>query len=253
MNGTVAGVDGCKGGWIVAICDLASGALELRRIGHITDLFAHHPDLVSVAIDMPIGLPERTGPRGRTPEREVRPLLGQRQSSVFSIPARSAVYTSMDKSVPEAERFQHCCTAARATSAEGRAVAKQSFAIFPKIIQLDIWLRENTDRAARVHECHPEASFWAMNDETPVPLPKKVKGSPWPQGLAYRRDLLARHGFDPLLVTGETARLHRVGPDDLLDACAACWTAARIAQGRARSFPSPPERDAHGLPIAIWV
>ena len=40
---------------------------------------------------MPIGLPDRVGPGGRGPERAVRPLLGERQSSVFSVPSRAAV------------------------------------------------------------------------------------------------------------------------------------------------------------------
>jgi len=41
--------------------------------------------------------------------------------------------------------------------------------------------------------------------------------------------------------------------DDLLDALAALVVARAIAQGRARSFPEPPERDAHGIPVAIWT
>jgi predicted RNase H-like nuclease len=37
-----------------------------------------------IAVDMPIGLPDRTQGSGRLPEQLIRPLLGQRQSSVFS-------------------------------------------------------------------------------------------------------------------------------------------------------------------------
>ncbi|MFI6764988.1 DUF429 domain-containing protein [Streptomyces sp. NPDC050355] len=44
----------------------------------------------------------------------------------------------------------------------------------------------------------------------------------------------------------------RTPPDDVLDAAAAAWTAHRIACGRARSVPNPPERDAGGRPVAIW-
>jgi predicted RNase H-like nuclease len=40
---------------------------------------------------------------------------------------------------------------------------------------------------------------------------------------------------------------------DLIDACAAAWTAIRVARREAVSFPDPPERDAFGLPIAIWA
>jgi predicted RNase H-like nuclease len=43
------------------------------------------------------------------------------------------------------------------------------------------------------------------------------------------------------------------GPDDLLDALACAAIARRIHAGLARPFPDPPERDAFGLPMAIWA
>jgi predicted RNase H-like nuclease len=39
----------------------------------------------------------------------------------------------------------------------------------------------------------------------------------------------------------------------VLDACACAVSALRIARGEAQSFPSPPGRDAHGVPVAIWI
>ena len=87
----LAGVDGCKGGWIVAIAsDEGSEAPLIRVVSRFADLFAGEivPDLV--AVDMPIGLPDRVQGSGRGPEQAVRVLLGDRQSSVFSIPARRA-------------------------------------------------------------------------------------------------------------------------------------------------------------------
>ena len=56
----LAGVDGCKGGWIVAIAsDEGSEAPLIRVVSRFADLFAGEivPDLV--AVDMPIGLPDR--------------------------------------------------------------------------------------------------------------------------------------------------------------------------------------------------
>jgi len=43
------------------------------------------------------------------------------------------------------------------------------------------------------------------------------------------------------------------GRDDLLDALACAAIAARIHRGLARPVPDPPERDACGLPMAIWA
>ena len=41
---------------------------------------------------------------------------------------------------------------------------------------------------------------------------------------------------------------------DVIDAAAVAWCALRIAGGgEAFSMPSPPERDAAGRPVAIWV
>jgi predicted RNase H-like nuclease len=41
--------------------------------------------------------------------------------------------------------------------------------------------------------------------------------------------------------------------DDVLDACAAAWTAVRRTNGLARSLPEPPETFSDGIPAAIWV
>jgi predicted RNase H-like nuclease len=40
--------------------------------------------------------------------------------------------------------------------------------------------------------------------------------------------------------------------DDVLDAHAVCWSAARIACGRAVRLPSRPVQDGNGLPMTIW-
>ena len=283
----IAGVDGYPGGWIAVTAQITiaqagdvgatgpTGAAIPIRLGpigqtapivHLTALTIHTVRLVRfadlfdrpnppdlVAVDMPIGLPERTGAKGRAPERLLRPLLGERQSSVFSIPSRAAVMAGVALGVPEDERYRNACALARATSETGKAVAKQGFHIFPKIAELDALLRERRQLIDRVHECHPEVVFWAMHGGRPLPLPKKVANRPHPPGLDYRRKLLEDHGFPAEMLTAEQARTLRVGPDDLLDACASAWTACRISAGTALAFPDPPERDAHGLAIAIRV
>ncbi|MBS9475876.1 DUF429 domain-containing protein [Ancylobacter radicis] len=253
----VAGVDGCKGGW-VAVIVAPDGTTSARRLGSLAELFdaPSPPEMIApdlVAIDMPIGLPETVEAKGRAPERLVRPLLGGRQSSVFSMPSRAAVYASVDPAVPEEARYRHACAVARATSTPPRAVAKQAFHIFPKIIEIDTLLRARPALQARLFECHPEVSFWALNGQVPLDVAKKVKNAPHAPGLALRRALLEAAGFAPAILSAATARALKVGADDLIDAAAAAWTAGRLARGAATSFPTPPERDALGLPIAIWA
>lgn len=254
----VAGVDGCKdrgdgkGGWVAVIVE-PDGSAHATRLTAVADLFTRPLAPALVAIDMPIGLPARIEARGRAPERLVRPLLGGRQSSVFSMPSRSAVEAGVQPDLPEEERYRRACEVARATSTPPRAVAKQGFALFPRIMEIDRWLRAAPTLHERVFECHPEVSFWAMNDKVPLNLPKKVKGIAAAPGLELRQRLLEAAGFAPEVLSSLKARELRVGEDDLIDACAAAWTAGRIARGQAMSFPSPPERDSEGLPIAIWA
>jgi len=248
----IAGLDGCKGGWVAVIVE-PDGSAHAERIARVAELFERPLAPHLAAVDMPIGLPERIEAKGRAPERLVRSHLGGRQSSVFSMPSRAAVYAGIDDAVPEAERYRHACSVALATSTPPRAVAKQGFALFRKIIQIDQWLRDNPALQPRVFECHPEVSFWAMNGRTALDQPKKAKNAPHRPGLALRRRLLEAAGFPPELMSSFKARELRVGEDDLIDACAAAWTAGRVARHEAVSFPSPPERDAHGLPIAIWA
>ncbi|MCP8938679.1 DUF429 domain-containing protein [Alsobacter sp. SYSU M60028] len=236
----VAGVDGCPAGWIVALARL-DGAAEPRIavVPTFADVLAAAPSCAAIAVDMPIGLPERIGPGGRGPERALRPLLGARQSSVFAVPSRRAVF--------EAD-YRAACAAALATSDPPRMVSKQCYFLFPKIREVDTALRADPTLPARLFESHPEGVFMMLNGG-PLAHPKKVKSRPFAEGLAERRALLARAGLPPGLLAAPPPR--GAGPDDLLDAFACAVAARRIARGEARRFPDNPERDAHGLPMVI--
>jgi predicted RNase H-like nuclease len=194
-------------------------------------------DAAIVAVDMPIGIPERSG---RAVEGEVRRLLGQRQSSVFSVPSRAAVACA---------DYREACRANQANSDPPRKVAKQSFHLFPKMREIDALM--TPELQSRVFEVHPELAFWAMNGASPLPLPKKVKGRPHEPGLDLRRGLIARAGFPLAALSGPKHRAADVGADDLLDACACAWSAGRLAQGKALRFPADPPRDAKGLRMEI--
>jgi len=241
MTGWLAGVDGCPSGW----------AVVWRRLdGDDAPAFSVAADFVAVlddprqpeivAVDMPIGLPDRVGKGGRGPEAAVRPLLGERQSSVFSVPSRAAVMAS---------DYAAACRIALATSEPPRKVSKQCFHLFPRIREIDALMTPALE--ARVFECHPELAFWRLNGEKPMALAKKVKSRASPAGIAERTALLARHGYDAAWLAQDLPR--GVGRDDFIDAAALALIAGRIAQGAAQPFPPRPARDGKGLRMAIWA
>jgi predicted RNase H-like nuclease len=240
----VAGVDGCRAGWIAVLMRMDDPNTHRIMTAPTLAAIADAPEQPAViAVDMPIGLPERTEGSGRRPEQVIRPLLGQRQSSVFAIPSRRAV---------ESEDYGDACAIAAATSDPPRKVSRQGFAIFPKIREIDSLLRARPDLMTRVYEVHPELAFWALNGRNALDQPKKVKGTPYGPGMALRRELLQQSGLVPdSLIHALTPR--GAAEDDLLDALAGLTVALDIARGGGQPFPDPPGRDAHGLPVAIWT
>jgi predicted RNase H-like nuclease len=236
----VAGVDGCKKGWIVVSRDLGGAVVPtIAVVPHFGEIIADKT-LAVIAVDMPIGLPDRSGPKGRGPERHVRPLLGQRQSSVFSVPSRAAVFS---------DEYRDACETALATSDPPKKVSKQAFYLFPKIREIDALITPALED--RVYEVHPELAFWRLNGEEAMSLPKKVKSRANPAGLEQRKRLLEASGFDRAFLDQRPPK--GAGVDDLIDACVGAVIAQRIANGDATPFPPAFERDAKGLRMAIWA
>jgi predicted RNase H-like nuclease len=238
----LAGVDGCRSGWIAAFVRPAGEETRVRIVPRFADVLAAPEAPACVAVDIPIGLPDRIGPDGRGPERAIRPLLGARQSSVFSVPPRAAIY---------AADFGAACAAALAASEPPRKVSKQLFMIAPKIREVDALLRADAACAGRVHEVHPELAFWRLNGNRALDQPKKVKGVCYAPGLALRRELLVAAGLPAAVVMSAAPK--GASPDDLLDALACAAIARRLRAGTARPFPDPPARDSYDLTVAIWA
>ncbi len=238
----LVGVDGCRAGWIAAFVRPRGPEVRLRVVPAFADVLRAPEAPAVIAVDMPIGLPEHNGLGGRAAEDAVRPLLGSRQSSVFSVPSRAAIYAS---------DYAAACAIALATSDPPRKVSKQLFNIAPKIREIDGQLRGDSAAAARVFEVHPEVAFWRLNGGQALDQPKKVKSKPHPPGLALRRGLLIAGGLPDRSVNASPPA--GAGLDDLLDALACAAVARRLHFGEARPYPDPPPRDARGLTMAIWA
>jgi predicted RNase H-like nuclease len=238
----LAGADGCPLGWVVAFARPVADEVHVRIVPRFADVLVAPEAPAVIAVDIPIGLPARVGYGGRAAENAVRPLLGARQSSVFSVPSRAAL---------AAQDYREACLVALATSEPPRKVSKQLFMIAPKIREVDACLLADAAARARVFEVHPELAFWRLNGGRALDEPKKMKGKRYEPGLLLRRRLLVDAGLPPAIVNSAPPK--GAGADDLLDALACVAIARRIHAGTARPFPDPPERDEFGLPMAIWA
>ena len=155
------GVDGCPDGWFSVGLDNCEG-YELEVFTAFDELLAHYGDAQLVLVDIPIGLPQ--GGEGRDCDREARKLLGRpRGSSVFPTPTRPTVNQAAKspgdyRGAVEIER----CFA-------GKGINKQTFAIAPKIAEVDkVLLDRDASAPPPVREVHPEICFWALNNRQPM-------------------------------------------------------------------------------------
>lgn len=249
----LAGVDGCKAGW-VAVHREPGAPPSVTVFPAFMALLDALPADAIIAVDMPIGLPDFSRRGGRGPEALVRPMLGARQSSVFSIPSRAALYAdTSDFTSIEAWYAAHrrASAVAKATSDPPRGVSIQAFGIFAKIREIDALLSARPDLRGRIFESHPEVAFCRLNGGVAMTLPKKIKGAVNPAGMEERRALLCRHGYDQAFL--DQAPPKGAASDDFLDAAAMMLIAARIAGREARPYPDPPGFDRLGIPVAIWA
>lgn len=224
----VAGVDGCRAGWVAVNVDLASRATAVEIIDLPAILMNRPEGLCAVAIDIPIGLFD--GPRQC--DQAARALLGQpRGCSVFSPPCRTALQTNT---------YEQACAANELRT--GREISRQAWGIAPKIRIVD----EAISPAAQswAFEVHPEICFWAMANRTPMVHRKKSAA-----GREERLALLRQHF--PEIDVHRTRRDTGVAVDDLLDAAAAAWTALRWHSGTVQQVCAP-EVDVRGLKTTIW-
>jgi len=228
----VAGVDGSKSGWFVVLWQPDTHAVRWRVVEDTADLFALAEQPEVIVIDMVLGLPSEAERGGRACDRAARKLLGwPRSSSIFSPPCRAALACT---TYPEALAVN------RASSAAHIGISKAASYRVPKIRALDAcWPQVG------LYEGHPELSFYALNDDAPMPASKHK-----PEGRAQRQALLLNAGFDVV----EEALANRpkgVKPDDVLDAFAVCWSAGRVASGIAITLPDHSPADALGRPMAV--
>ena len=222
-------------GWSVVFHE--AGRLRVEKAAILSDIVGFGTELDIVAVDIPIGLLDAYESGGRACDREARKLLGQRRSSVFPAPVRPVL---------EASTYEDACARSRASSPNGMKISKQTYAIVPKIKQVDDLLQERPQLRDVVREVHPEVCFYELAGQ-----PMRYSKSK-PAGREEREQALRScfPNFDSIIKAGREKRLPRT---DVLDSAVACWSALRLAVGKGKSLIEPIPQDAAGLPMTIWV
>jgi predicted RNase H-like nuclease len=227
-TGRVLGVDGCRDGWVGVAPDpdgpRAYVAADLRELVRRAE---QDGAVVRVGVDIPVGLADVGW---RAADTLVRAALGSRRASLFTTPVRAAL-----------EADDHAAGVRLSRTASGAGFSIQAWGLRAKVLEVDRLVRDGEDR---VREVHPELSFATMAGH-PARHPKKT----W-AGQRERLALLEAAGIRLDALTGSTGT---AGPDDVVDAAAAAWSARRLATGTAVSLPDPPEPLPHGLHAAVWA
>ena len=219
----VLGVDGWRGRWVGAL--LAGRSVRLLDLADVAAVLAV-PDVAVVGIDMPIGLSDDGV---RACDVEARRRLGRAGSSVFPTPVRAVLAT---------DDYAEARALSRAATDPPRAPSAQSFQLVKAIRSLDDALGEPP--ADHVVEVHPELAFRALDPELGD---AKVTARGMARRLAALRTVM---DVDAALLAAPP----RVPAVDALDACAAAWSAQRIATGTAECVGDG-TTDARGRPMRI--
>lgn len=230
---SLAGVDGCKQGWVVAA--IGAGEFRLLLSSSFTELMSFAAPGATVAVDMPIGLP-RSGRRAC--DIQARQILGpKKQASVFYAPPACVLTAATHQEAADAAEQQ-----------TGKRISIQAWNLVPKIKEVAEWIaldssaEQGSASAALVNETHPELCFLRMNGGNAVIEPKKTAS-----GQEARRRLLMSDAYEYEVSTQvkqqlkSAARMRQgqviAAVDDTLDAYAALSAARRHAAGVAEVLP----------------
>ena len=133
---TYVGVDWAGGLWVVVELGDEVRVSTEPSILNVWAAYGERAD--ATLVDIPIGLPETDG---RACDRAAQELLSERSSTVFSVPSREVVH---------AEDYES------AVGASEGSLGSQSWWLFPRIKEVDVFLREIDDAVDIVYESHPK-------------------------------------------------------------------------------------------------
>lgn len=195
-----AGIDGCKGGWI--LCEVSQSAVQLSFLKHLNELCADCYE--AVLIDIPLACAVNGH---RSSEVAGKKILKQRSSSLFFTPVKEAI-----------EEKEYCKSLEINRRRIGKGFSKQMFYLFPKIIEAIAW---KAKYPFHIFESHPELCFLGWMGFPPK-FSKKSK-----EGLEERLRLIER--LDLCALSGYQRNPFSNCQDDVIDAIILALTARQKA------------------------
>ncbi len=228
------GIDGCKGKWLAVA--ISHSEYKINLFNDIREVCEHYENADSILIDMPIGLPESM--KDIRPDAELRKALKGKTSSVFNVPCRQAVYQT-----------EYEATSKINYEIMGKKLPKQSFAILPKIREIDHFLQINPTWKNRLLESHPEYCFSLLNAGSPV-LENKQTANGMTKRLAIlnkyyskSHELLQDFKVNYPALSSKT--------DDILDALSLALIGAMGIKNGYHTIPSIPSEDVKAIQMQI--
>jgi predicted RNase H-like nuclease len=232
----IAGVDGCRAGWLVALaaawpCSERPALTVCPDFRAVLDLTR---ECAAVAVDMPIGLP--SGAELRRCDLEARRRLGPGlQSRLFLTPPRGALVA---RSPREFQRLHRTLA--------GRGAGLPVWGIAAKLRDIDRAITPADQ--CRVLEAYPELAWGRLAGRL---LPSKHTDA----GIAWRKRVLRPYVAGLRSLSRWRAELPAPRPevDDVLDALVLLRVAADATRGLAHRLPvDEPPRDRRELRMEIW-
>lgn len=192
------GIDGCRGGWIIAWLKDGCSA-EIRFAESLQSFLKQAPKDAVILIDMILYKPGETSPRPF--DRIAKSQLGKCHSRVFPAPPKEAL---------SAQNYPEACRKSFLLS--GKKISKQCYNLFPKIREAN----HSSIHVEQLIEYHPEIAFKQLNANIVVKASKKTD-----LGRNLRQQLIADYlSADPLInFEADNEKTHWQS-DDLLDALA---------------------------------
>jgi len=228
------GIDGCRGGWAVAILRGNQLSFSIEKTFFDCKKFTQSSKLTFV--DMPIGLTNAVW--GRICEAEARKDIPTNyKSSIFTCPCLSAVYSETFEDANQAQR-----------KITGKGLSIQAWNITKKIKEIDLLMKAKKMSFTNIYESHPEICFSLLNNGVYLSK-KKTK-----EGIRERIELLERHSpiQDILDSTLTGTKRSTVMIDDLLDAACLAVSAQKAFRNNLCFYPKDKTQlNEEGLNIQI--